>query len=224
MKKVLIGLYLLFISSILSAQNKAINNTRIYGIVIESDNYKIIEDVKVFYNNEVVCTTDSNGYFDAKIQFDADANEGLKISFSKPGYPNLSSFERWNPGLYDKGVNYLIGLESRNNNSFTSVTPGDLSYDQTLDKLEDIKSKKYFNSKLDNSKKNNQNSVFEIDGNYYMLSNSNWVEINSLDDSVRINNKKTIPIKNLNTEIKRSQINSMSPDEFKVGLYHIEIR
>src|SRR5690606_13978052 len=94
-------------------------------------------------------------------------------------------------------------------------------YDQTLDKLEDIKSKKLLKSKLDKKRLNNENSFIELDNHYYILSNTNWVEVLSLQDSVQINNKKIVSVNELNSEIKRSEINIMNPDEFKSGLYHV---
>ena len=221
MVKILSTFCFCLIALISFGQNKPEKRTRIYGVVIDSENYLPIENVKIIYNNKIVSSTDSNGFFESIITVNAIKNEGLKIVFSKNGFKNYSSFESWDSSLYDDDVNYLVGLNSEISNSFTEISHGDFSYDQTLDKLEDIKSKKLLKSKLDKKRLNNENSFIELDNHYYILSNTNWVEVISLQDSVQINNKKIVSVNELNSEIKRSEINIMNPDEFKSGLYHV---
>ncbi|VTP98802.1 hypothetical protein [Sphingobacterium daejeonense] len=108
-------------------------------------------------------------FFESDINFNSSSRDGLKVTFSKSGFNNINSMEKWEPSMYKNGVNYLVGLKSGNNKGFTDVSPGDLSYDQTIDKLEDIKKKKHFKDRLAQIRLNNENSFFEIDEHYYIF-------------------------------------------------------
>ncbi|GEM_PF-585933 len=221
MKNLLSIITFCFLTSIVFGQEHLNKTTRIYGVVIDSESYLPIKDVKISYNNKVLTSTNKDGFFESDINFNSSSRDGLKVTFSKSGFNNINSIEKWEPSMYKNGVNYLVGLKSGNNKGFTDVSPGDLSYDQTIDKLEDIKKKKHFKDRLAQIRLNNENSFFEIDEHYYILSNTHWLEVGSPEDSIRLNDSKPILAKELNSVIKRSQIVAMTPDEFEVGVYRL---
>lgn len=214
------NLFFLFITQIASAQNKIdMRKIHIAGIIMETDNLTPILNANVYDKNlgTILATSDKNGYF----RFVIDVNNEGEIDFSfiikKEKYETITQNEHWGDLRGDKQVVYYFGLKHDESkiNSFSemAISKMQASYDLILSDFQEFKEKIYFNTKVQQKLKENQDVFLQIDGNYYVVSETGWIKLNSEKDLVAIDNNVIITADKINSILKRKEIRSMSTSD-----------
>ena len=208
-----------------SLQMKTIN---IGGIVVDAESLSPMQGAKIYNksNSKLLGTTNSKGYFQGSINH----QDNTEIYFSliivgNEGYEVLIQKEHWGDLYGDLQAMYYFGLKKENNpsSSFSKVSliENDISYEYIHNQTDEINKEVNLNKAITKSANNNENVFFEVQGKYFIVSNTGWIKIKSKEDLISVNGVKTVPASELNKLIKRKSITYMSPVDSENASYEI---
>lgn len=184
------------------------------GIIFDSKTLLPVENVNIYDEQEgLIAITDAKGYFTGKIQYNK-SNGGIKfkIKVEKKEYVLFTQVENWADSKKEHiNVNYYFGIrKSRDSSEVDSFSQfylsNDTSFKSVSNKFENVLEKLKFNNTIKNFKKENQNSFFEINKSYYLISDTGWLKLDSSKSLININLLKKIPAENINSSLKRQEI------------------
>ena len=143
----------------------------------------------------LIGVSDSKGYYRATIETNEIGEITFKIKVKKAGYNSFIQNEHWGNLSGELNATYYFGLKS---NSLSSTFPfselstniSDNNYDSVKSGLEVVLEKLNFEKKIEKLKKGNHHIFFNLDGKFYVVSNTGWIEINSENDLISLNGKK----------------------------------
>lgn len=208
---------------------KKADTIEIAGLVVDAADSNTLENAKLYDEKGLlIATTDSRGYFMGKINYPGEGPVHFKIRVEKKGYTTFIQTENWGNLQSHLHSTYYFGIKRKNNkssNTFSEMTFNkDFSIDSVLTGFKAVQEKIDFKNKLEAVKNNNQEVFFRINGKYYLINNSGWLEIASPDDKISIEEKRIVRASEINSLIKRSQIKGMSPVDSKEYSYEIHTR
>ncbi len=199
-------------------ESMVIRNIEIAGLVLDADSLLPIEGAIIYDKGYgELAKTDKDGYFRASISY-AKTKVGIYFGFKVGKNDYLISHQDANWGIQPNKIIYYFGL-SKKNSSTDPITehivyPKDLSIDSVVanynNNKKGIKSKIEFNKKVEIAKRGNEDVFMSIGENYYIVSNSSWITLNSKDDLVSIDGRRSVPAFRLNSVIKRKLIKGMT--------------
>ncbi|WP_345766729.1 MULTISPECIES: hypothetical protein [Chryseobacterium] len=195
----------------------------IAGLVTDAGNLNALENAKLYDEKGLlIATTDSRGYFKGKIEYPGNGAIHFKIKVQKSGYQSFVQTENWGNLGNNIRCAYYFGITRNDSKSFSEmVFTKDLSIDSVIAGLIKVKEKTYFSKKIETAKKDNQQVLFKIDSEYYLINDGGWLKIASPDELISIDGKQTVKASEINSVIKRKQIKGMSPSESKEYSYEI---
>jgi hypothetical protein len=207
---------LLFISFLPSTSYCNTRKINISGIVIDSESLKPLENANLFDAKEnLIGVSDSKGYYRGIIETNEIGEITFKIKVKKAGYNSFIQNEHWGNLSGELNATYYFGLKSNSLNttfpfSELSTNISNNNYESVKSGLDVVLEKLNFEKKIENLKKGNNHIFFNLDGKFYVVSNTGWIEINSENDLISLNGKKDILAKEINGLIKRNKIKNMS--------------
>lgn len=179
-------------------------------------------------NGELLGATDKNGYYNISFNFMADGDLYFKLKIVKDGFADFTQKEHWGGG--DARNVMYFGLEAPHSGSrsFSSFAGNrghvnDLSYANVLNHFDKVKKEKEFNDKLTHAKTGNEDVLVNIDGKFFIVDNSGWIQLNSDKDPVAVDGR-VMPADQLNAAIKRKSVKWMSPVDSKGAKFAIRTR
>jgi hypothetical protein len=175
-----------------------------------------LEGAKIYDSeNKLLGTTDKNGYYKVKIIYQKEGAISFKFRVSKDGFIDIVQRENWGdlPGG-DNTIRYY-GLKETNNpidESFASpLFSGNLNYEDVVLGFKKVKKEREFNAKLNLAKQGNENILLLIDGKFYIVDKTGWIQITSDKDLISIDGKQIISADKLNSTLKRKKVKWMTP-------------
>ena len=212
---------LMLLTQMTFAQNKSDMRTiNLAGIVVDAENLTPVADANVYnlFSGELLTKTDEKGYFQSKIKISPTGEIDFGFKIEGENHIALSHKEHWGPWPGDREAVYYIGLKDPNGKSpaFSelSASGSGTSYESAMEGLNFVKEKLdkkiSFNKKMKLALAGNQDSFIEVDGNYYIVSNTGWIKINSDQDLISVNNNELIKAAKMNTFLERKDIGNMS--------------
>lgn len=196
------------------------------GLVIDSETLLPIEKTNIYdAEGNLLAATDERGFFQLQMSYLNQGDIKFRLKIEKDGYLPLVQDEHW--GNFQNGVESVIyfGLQKKKSEApqFSELVtnPADLTYESTLSYLKSFKANIEFRKKLSIAKSGTQDTVFEIDGKFYLVNDFGWIEIASENDLISLNGNKIVPAGKLNDLIKREEIVGMTPLENNKAKYAI---
>lgn len=205
-----------------SIRNADARNIGLAGLVVNAQTLSPIESAKIYdTENNLLGTTNKNGYYNITIKYNKSGEIYFKLKIVKEGFKAFVQNEHW--GNLTDGTKHIMyfGLRAFNSDAETFATfanssnNSDLGYDNVFANFHKVKEQKEFNDKLANAKAGNQNVLITIDGKFYMVDSSGWIQIDSDKDLISIDGKQVLAADKLNATIKRKDIKGMTPIEGK---------
>jgi len=233
-KKIGLAIALLFFStSFLSAfhTNTNMRNIDLSGLVVDAMTLAPIEGAEIYDGNGIMlATTDSTGYYNVSIKCNESGKLTFKLKIEKEGFRSLHQHENWAdlPGGM-RGIMYF-GLQAVNTDkvkpfstlSIQSSSSKDLSYQNVLNQFLKVKEDRTFLNMLRTAIADNEKVFLQIEGKYYLVNNTGWIQLQSETDLVSIDNSHILPANQLNAVLKRKDIKGMTPlDTNKDAVYAI---
>lgn len=207
-------LVILFSVSLVFAKPVTIS---INGLVVDSHTLlPIAEAVISDANEEFIGTTNKDGYFDITFNVDSEGEIDFKLSVEKDGYNLFTQKEHWAETSTDMSATFYLGLQESSGQAppFSELNLGKgENYEEVMVGFDEIKQKIDFENKLKAAKKDNEKLLLEIEGDYYLVSDTGWLKLNSSQVKIRVNGTESIPATDLNSKVKRSSVKYMSPTE-----------
>ena len=205
----------------ISSASNDIRNIEIGGLVLDADSLMPIEGATIYDKGYgVLAKTDEDGYFRANLDY-AKTKGGIYFGFNvgKEGYLTSNQEENW--GIQDSKISavYYIGINKKNSksDSFSELilNANDSSKNSIRSDFKDIadsiKERREFDKKVEIAKRGNEDVFISIDENFYIVNETGLIELNSKDDLVSIDGKRSISASNLNSLVKRKEIKGMTP-------------
>ncbi|MGB3107177.1 hypothetical protein [Sphingobacterium siyangense] len=215
----LIGFTLLFNN--IYSQPRDTANFQVSGLVVSAQDHKPLKGVDIFIENKKIGITDDKGYFSDEVIASSN-DKPVVIVFKKSGFKDFKQSERVHPSLLKKGFNFIIGLcGSSDTSPFSDTRMGALSYAKTKDRLPEVMKKDLFNKDLNALRMEKGKVLFEYKGQPYLLSESSWIKLESLDNIVVIDGREKGKARDINHMIQRDQIKGMTPDAEKKSVINI---
>ena len=190
------------------------------GIVVDADNLTPVAGANIYdtFSGKLLTKTDENGYFQSNLEISPTGEIDFGFKIENENYNALSHKEHWGPWPGNREAVYYIGLKDPNGKvpafSELSASGSGTSYESALEGLNFVKEKLNkkisFNKKMKRALMGNQDSFIEVDGNYYIVSNSGWLAINSDQDLIWVNQNELIKAEKMNTLLQRKDIGNMS--------------
>ena len=218
MKK-FVKLFIFLIGNIFISQVYAKNPNKgipinVAGIVFDSKTLLPLQNVNIYdERGDYVAKTDAKGYFIGKLLGDRSNNSvKFKIKLEKKKYQNFTQTENWADNQKEQiNINYYFGIkktsESSVVDSFSSFfLSKDISFKNISNNFEIVLEKLRFKNTINNLKKDNQNSFFEINESYYLISDTGWLKLESPKSLINIDLSKKIIAENINISLKRKEI------------------
>ncbi len=195
----------------------------IAGLVTDAGNLNALENAKLYDEKGLlIAITDSRGYFKGKIEYPVNGAIRFKIKVQKSGYQSFVQTENWGNLGNNIRCAYYFGITRNDSKSFSEmVFTKDLSIDSVMVGFNAVKEKIDFSKKIETAKKDNQQVLFKIGLEYYLINNSGWLKISSPEDLISIDKNRIVKASEINSLIKRKQIKGMSPSESKEYSYEI---
>ncbi len=139
------------------------------------------------------------------------------FNVGKKDYVTAHQEENW--GVQPSKILYYLGINKQNStsDSFSKhlINPSDLSFNSvkaTFAAIEEsIKNKRVFDKKIGIAKRGNEDVFIAIDGNFYIVNATGLIQLNSKNDVVSIDGKRSVLASTLNSVVKRKQIKGMTP-------------
>ena len=196
-------------------------NIEIAGLVIDAETLLPIEGAIIYDKNfGVLSQTNKDGYFKANLDY-AKTKGGMYFGFKvgKDDYLTFSQDENWGIQSSETSAIYYLGISKKKAkaSSFSKhiLNPSNLSFNSVLTNFKNIKenigNQMDFDNKLEIAKRGNEDVFISIDENFYIVSDTGWIRLNSKDDLVSIDGKRNISASSLNSFVKRKQIKGMTP-------------
>lgn len=217
MKK-FVNLFIFLIGNIFISQVYAKNPNKdipinVAGIVFDSKTLLPLQNVSIYdERGEYVAKTDANGYFTGKLLgYRSNNSIKFKIKLEKKGYLNFTQTENWADSQKAQiNVNYYFGIkktgESSEVESFSQFfLSKENSFKSVSNNLKSVLEKIDFKNAINNLRKDNQNSFFEFNNSYYLISDTGWIKLDSSKIFINIDSKK-ITAEDINSNLKRSEI------------------
>ena len=212
--------FLILSVNFLIAAKKAnsVRSLEIAGLVVDAKTLLPLGSVMIYdAGNHLLATTDKNGYYDVKLSIEQSGEMIFSLKIKKGGYHQIIQNEHW--GNLSDGAKsmFYFGLKKSGDNttSFSKLVNGrlsnDLSYANVADNFSNAKAERMFDNKIAEAKAGNQNVLIQVDGAYYIADESGWIKLNSVKDSVSIDNKRVVAADELNAIVKRSDVKGMTP-------------
>ncbi len=212
---------LIFLTQMTYAQKKSdMRIIHLAGIVVDAESLTPIAGANIYdnFSGKLLTNTDENGYF----HYDLEINPTGEIDFSfkveGEKHITLSHKEHWADWPGNREAVYYIGLKEPNSNSHAfselAASGSGTSYESALAGVNFVKEKLEenlsFNKKMKLALVGNQDSFIEVDGSYYIVSNTGWIKINSDQDLISVNDKELIKAFKMNSFLERKDIGNMS--------------
>jgi len=234
MKNIIMGgiklLFLISLFSFLNVKNTS-RNVHLAGLVLDASTLEPVKSANIYSSDgELLGKTNNNGYYDVNFEVNPYGQIEFTLKIEKDKYKTFIDKERWGD-LHNVNLILYFGI-SKLNSEVTAFSRfsndknqgGNLNYERVIKGLESIKIQKDFADQISELKKGNENSFFKISENLYIVSNTGWIKIKSDTDHVSINNKKVVLANQLNSLIKRSDINGMTPVDSKDAMFLIHTK
>ncbi|WP_452225605.1 hypothetical protein [Lacinutrix chionoecetis] len=209
---------LIYFFQIGCAQKKS-NMRTIYitGLVVDSENLTPISGVNIYNNKteKILTTTNENGYFNSKLETNKEGEIEFSLKIDAAKYDPLIQRERWGDLSGNHRTVYYFGLKDKKSESQSfselSSSGNGTSYEGVLAGFENIKEKVSFRKKMQQASEGNQEVLLEVEGSFYIVSETGWIELNTVEELISINGNKAVTAKELNALVKRNNITGMSP-------------
>lgn len=207
---------LLFISLLPSTSYSKTRKINISGIVIDAESLKPLENANLFDSKEnLIGVSDSKGYYSGIIETNETGEITFKIKVKKAGYNSFIQNEHWGNLSGELKATYYFGLKSNSLNctfpfSELSTNISNNNYESVKSGLEVVLEKLNFDKKIENLKKGNHHIFFNLDGKFYVVSNTGWIDLKTDNELITINKGTSIRANELNSRIKRNQIKHMT--------------
>lgn len=195
----------------------SIRTVEMAGLVLDSETLLPIDNVDIYNSKgKVITKTDNDGYYKVLLQIREPGELFFQFSLNKSGYKPYLQKEHWGY-LKDRQTSAMfIGLQRENSDvpeySDMKTNISRLDYASILDTYQKVEPNFLLEKKVSLAKKGNQDIFFEIDGNFYLV-NDRWIQLNSKEELVVVDNTKTLPAFELNNYIDRSEIIQITPIE-----------
>lgn len=190
----------------------------IAGLILDSETLKPVEGAIITDENGIeIGNTNSSGYFRVKIGHQEDEEKEIWFSFdiNKKGYEHFTQSEHWGSLTSSLHAAYFIGLKNQKsiNDSFSEMEwdISDLTFESIMEAYKDIREDIDFEMEIESIKKKNDKIFFKIGANFYVVSDSGWLKLNSKSDRILIDKGRVIIASNINSIMKRKDIVDMTP-------------
>lgn len=208
---ILISFLVISISS--NAETRKIKLT---GLVVDAESYRPIENASFFdADDNLVGTTDQTGFFTLKLNFPEQGEMFFSLKIKKNGYENFTQNEHWGDLEGDSNATFYFGLKNKKmpkSESFSelSLNSDNFSIDKMKSDLKKIAEKRDFLDEIEKAKSGNDNVYFVVNGKPLLVNDSGYIELNSSNDKVKVNNDKSLEASNLNGKVSRKKVKSMT--------------
>ncbi len=226
-RSVLGSLLILTMSLNLNAKVMA-RRIHLAGLVVNAGTLSPVAMADIYSSDKkLLGTTDKNGYYSVNIDCNAKGAMQFSITISKEGYESLLDKENWGDlGNTSKMIIYFGIRESKSNAEQFSkfgndAGSGNLSYNNVFAGFTKVQEQKNFDRELAKAKEGNENVLIQYNDNFYIVNDFGWIQINSDQDLISINDKKNIVASQLNATVKRKDIKGMTPVESKDAKFAI---
>lgn len=188
----------------------------IAGLAFDYEQLHPLKKVSVYNNqtNELLGTTDANGYFNVKLSVPSTGAITFSLLIKGNNYKSLIQNERWGdiPGNQEAVYFFAMGIEKRANMSFTELNQNvnGRAYEDIAKEFKEIKKQIHFDKKMQAEIEKSQNVFLEIDGVCYIVSDTGWIQLTSKNDLISINDTEGVPAFKVNALIKREEIKNMT--------------
>jgi hypothetical protein len=208
---ILISFLVISISS--NAETRKIKLT---GLVVDAESYRPIENASFFdADNNLVGTTDQTGFFTLKLNVPEQGEMFFSLKIKKNGYENFTQNEHCGDLEGDSNAIFYFGLKNKKltkSESFSelSLNSDNFSIDKMKSDLKKIAEKRDFLNEIEKAKTGNDNVYFVVNGKPLLVNDSGYIELNSSNDKVKVNNDKSLEASNLNGNVSRKKVKSMT--------------
>lgn len=208
-----------------SIKTRNVNTT---GLIVDSETLLPLNDAELYNGkNQLLGKTNADGFFNIAFDVNKEGEIRFKLLVKKDGYTKFLQEEHWGDLQDNLNANYYFGLEKKwtNAKSFSELVGGNkqLTYDEMKKGFSSVKGELDFEKKIENVKKNNSLLVHKIDNDYYLISDSGWIKMNSENDKIIVNGDKIFSANEINAQIKRSRVRGMSPILSKNASFEIQV-
>ncbi len=208
-----------------SIKTRNVNTT---GLIVDSETLLPLNEAELYDGkNQLLGKTNADGFFNIAFDVNKEGEIRFKLLVKKDGYTKFVQEEHWGDLQDNLNANYYFGLEKKRTNakSFSELVGGNkqLTYDEMKKGFSSVKDELDFEKKIENVKKNNSLLVHKIDNDYYLISDSGWIKMNSENDKIIVNGDKIFSANEINAQIKRSRVRGMSPILSKKASFEIQV-
>lgn len=191
------------------------------GLVVDSETLLPLENASILgTDGQILSKTDNRGYYTVALEVSDPGEIYFDFSVVKEGYSSIAQKEHWGnlQGNISSAMYFAMRQKKSSAKELSSLVtnPKNLDYETILTSYKQVKGDFEFHKKMDEAKKGNQNVFMQVEGQYYLVSDS-WIKLNSKADLVLVDGKTILPAFKLNKTIKRNQITGMTPLEAGQG-------
>ena len=184
------------------------------GLVVDSETLLPLENATILgTDGQILSKTDNRGYYTVELEVTNPGEIYFDFSVAKEGYNSIAQKEHWGnlQGNISSAMYFAMRQKKSSAKELSSLVtnPKNLDYETILTSYKKVKEDFEFHKKMDEAKRGNQNVFMQVEGQYYLVSDS-WIKLNSKDDLVLVDGKTILPAFKLNKTIKRNQITGMT--------------
>lgn len=204
-----------------AAEGLSTRSIELAGLVVDSETLLPLENATILGSDgQILSKTDNRGYYTVELEVSNPGEIYFDFSVAKEGYNSIAQKEHWGnlQGRISSAMYFAMRQKKSSVQEFSSLVtnPKNLDYETILTSYNKVKEDFKFHKKMDEAKRGNQNVFMQVQGQYYLVSDS-WIKLNSKDDLVMVDGKTIVPAFKLNKTIKRNQITGMTPLEAGQG-------
>jgi BlaR1 peptidase M56 len=197
------------------------------GLIVDSETLLPLNNAELYDdNNQLLGKTNTDGFFDIEFGVNKEGEIRFKLFVKKDGYAKFTQGEHWGDLNDNLNATYYFGLGKKWGSSepFSELVTGKkyTSYDEIQKKFSFVKDDLDFEKKIEIAKKNNSLLVHKIDNDYYLISDSGWIKMNSENDKIIVNGDKIFSANVINLYVKRKCVEGMSPIQSKNASFEIQ--
>ena len=186
------------------------------GLVVNAEDLSPIPFADIYDSgNNLIGQTDNQGYYNIRIQSTTTDAIRFQLKITKKGFQSFVQKENWANLPAPKAIFYFglheTGKTAKPFSSLITETSNELNYPNVLLTFSEVTQQQAFNDKLEIAKTDNEHVFMQIDGDFYIVNNTGWIQINSDDDLVTVNDELVLKAKELNSKVERKDIKSMTP-------------
>jgi BlaR1 peptidase M56 len=198
------------------------------GLIVDSETLLPLNNAELYDDdNKLLGKTNTDGFFDIEFGVNKEGEIRFKFFVKKDGYAKFTQGEHWGDLNDNLNATYYFGLGKKWSSSepFSELVTGKkyTSYDEIQKKFSFVKDDLDFEKKIEIAKKNNSLLVHKIDNDYYLISDSGWIKMNSENDKIIVNGDKIFSANEINSQIKRSRVKGISPILSKNASFEIQV-